>query len=500
MFKLTRWPKGSISYSAEVLAADSKYARTLNLTIITYNLNSYTHTGAFKMIRIPMVSRIRLTKSTQLKALQLFLLLAMSMFVFSCRSQDRQSPNDWAQWMGLERKGVWHLDLQKESLQAGDLKKIWEVPVGTGYCGPTVADGRVYLMDYVGTSVKSERVLCFSALTGELIWKHEYESQYNVGYPTGPRASVLIDEGRAYSFGTMGHLYCFDAKTGKVLWHVHGGENYDLKIPVWGLSASPLVEKDLLIVQMGGYPEACLVAFDKVSGKEVWRALSDNASYAAPIVIDQAGERVLVCWTGDNLVGLNPETGKAYWKVPFKRRKGIINISTPVYEAPYIFLSSFWDGSMLVKLDQKAQKAELVWVRAGNNERNTDALHCCISTPVIYNDHVYGVDSYGEFRCLELLTGDRMWTDTTLVPHGRWANAHLIKQGEKTWAFNELGELILAKLSPEGFGDLGRVQLVKPVQVSPNPRGGVNWSHPAFTGRRIYARSDALLVCYELVR
>lgn len=139
-------------------------------------------------------------------------------------------------------------------------------------------------------------------------------------------------------------------------------------------------------------------------------------------------------------------------------------------------------------------------MRTGKSERETDALHCCISTPVIYGDHVYGIDSYGEFRCLELLTGNRIWTDSTMVPYGRWANAHFVKQGERTWAFNELGELILAELSPSGFKDLGRVELIKPVMVSPNPRGGVNWAHPAFAGRKIYVRSDAMLMCYEMLK
>lgn len=403
--------------------------------------------------------------------------------------------------MGPERSGYWELDLQKESLDASDLKKMWEGPISQGYCGPTVANGKVYLMDYVGESVKSERVLCFDAGTGDLIWTHEYERPYSmVGYPTGPRASVLIDENRVYSFGTMGNLYCLDANTGRELWHISGEDDYNSEIPVWGLASAPLIEKNHLIVQLGGRPDACLVAFDKITGKEAWRSLSDKASYSAPIVVNQAGKRVLICWTGDNLAGLDPETGQVYWKIPFKRRKGVINIPTPVYAPPYIFLSSFWDGSMLVKLDDKTLDAELVWIRAGKNEQNTDALHCCISTPVIQDGYIYGIDSYGEFRCLEMMTGDRIWTDSTLVPYGRWANAHFVKQGRKIWSFNELGELILGELSPSGFRDLGRVEIIKPVNVSPNPRGGINWAHPAFSGRKIYARSDAKLVCYELLR
>jgi len=177
----------------------------------------------------------------------------------------------------------------------------------------------------------------------------------------------------------------------------------------------------------------------------------------------------------------------------------VINIATPVIHKNYMFMSSFFDGSMLLKLDTEKVHAVKVWKRSGKDERNTDALHCCISTPIVQDGYVYGVDSYGEFRCLELLSGDRIWTDQGLVPHGRWANAHLIRQGDKIWAFNESGELILGEISPSGFKDLGRVELLKPVSVSPNPRGGVNWAHPAFAGRNIYARSDAKMVCYRLL-
>jgi outer membrane protein assembly factor BamB len=297
----------------------------------------------------------------------------------------------------------------------------------------------------------------------------------------------------------MGDLYCLDAQTGEVLWYVDGEKEYNISFPTWGLSSSPLIENDLLIVQLGGTPSACLVAFNKTTGEEAWTALSDEASYSSPIVIDQAGKRVLVCWTGDNLAGLNPETGNVYWKIPYERKKGVINIAMPVISWPYIFLSSFWDGSMLVQMNEKSLGASLVWKRTGESERNTDALHSIMSTPLIRDDYIYGLDSYGELRCLDLLTGDRIWTDKTLVPFGRWANAHFVTQNEKIWAFNEKGELVLGRFSPEGFSDLGRVELVKPVRVSPNPRGGINWAHPAFAGRKIYARSDALLVCWELL-
>ena len=146
--------------------------------------------------------------------------------------------------------------------------------------------------------------------TGKKLWTHQYDCDYTVQYVAGPRASVTIDDGRAYALGTMGHLHCCDAADGKMLWAKDLNDEYKIRMPIWGIAASPLVEKDLVIVQIGGEPNACLVAFDKRSGEERWRALPDRASYSAPIMIEQAGKRVLVCWTGDNVVGLDPASGK----------------------------------------------------------------------------------------------------------------------------------------------------------------------------------------------
>lgn len=418
-----------------------------------------------------------------------------------CSSNSQFNNTDWPQWRGPQRDGVWHEDIMIDTLKPVNIKKLWESQVSPGFSGTTVAAGRVYLTDYNKTPVPSERILCFNADAGKMLWSYEYPCEYsNVGYSIGPRASVLVYDDRAYSFGTMGHLFCFDAVTGKVLWQHNALEEYHSQTPIWGFAASPVIEKNLLIVQLGGKPGACLVAFDRITGKEVWRALDDDASYSAPIIIDQAGKRVLVCWTGNHIAGLDPDNGTVYWKIPFTPRNMIMNIASPVFAPPYMFLSSFFDGAWLIRLNRYAPEAEVVWYRYGINEQKTDALHCCISTPVIEGNYVYGLDSYGEMRCLDLLTGDRIWEDNTLVPHGRWVNVHFVRQGDKIWAFNEVGELILCKLSPGGFRDLGRVRLIEPAKNSGLPRNGVCWAHPAFSGDRIYVRNDEKLVCFQLVR
>ncbi len=269
-------------------------------------------------------------------------------------------------------------------------------------------------------------------------------------------------------------------------------------MPIWAIAASPLVEKGLVILQIGGRDNACLVAFDKVTGEEKWRALGDRASYSAPIIIEQAGKRVLVCWTGDSVAGLDPMTGKLHWQHPFTPSKMVLNIATPVFENGYLFVSGFYDGSLLLKVNPNKLAVEKVWRRRGLSEKNTDSLHCCISTAVLQGDYIYGVDSHGELRCLDMKTGDRIWESLDAVPKARWSNIHMVRHEDKIWMFNERGELIISKLSPEGFHEISRTKLIEPTKGQLNQRGGVCWSHPAFAYKHIYIRNDEELVCADL--
>ena len=425
----------------------------------------------------------------------IFISFLNGLAVFTLNAQDAISIPDWPQWRGPDRSGTWYHGPKLDTLTSELVSGIWEAEVGSGYNGPTVASGLVYVMDL---HEASERVACFDALTGEKRWVFPYPVEYTVGYPTGPRASVLISSGKAYSWGTMGHLHCLDAKSGELIWKRNTLEEYQSQVPLWGLASNPILVEQLLIVQVSGAEGACMVAFDKDTGKEQWRALKDEASYSSPILISQAGKQVLVCWTASKISGLDPLRGTLYWSIPLEPLKMNMSISDPVYEAPYLFLSAFFDGSYLLELDQDAPAARLLYHRYGSNERNTDALHCCISTPMIKGDHVYGIGSYGEARCLDLKSGERLWEDLSLVPPGRWANVHLVHQGSQTWGFSETGELLLGEFTPGGYLDKGRVKIIEPVRISPNPRNGVTWSHPAFSGSYVFVRSDSRLVCIHI--
>jgi len=405
---------------------------------------------------------------------------------------------DWPQWRGPNRDGVWReKDIVKKF--AGERLPVrWRAQISNGYSGPTVADGRVYVTDRVAAPTQVERVHCFEASTGGGVWSHTYECRYErIDHRNGPRAAVAISDNRAYSLGTMGNLFCFNAASGTLLWSKDLRKAYKIRMPEWGIAASPLVEGGLLIVLIGG-ENACLVAFDKVTGQEVWRALDDRTGYSAPIVIEQAGRRVLVCWTGERIAGLDPLTGTLYWQCPFPPARMIHNISTPVFENNRIFVSGFFDGSLLLKVHPDKLAVEKLWQRRGPSERKTDSLHCCISTPLLDGDHIYGVDSYGELRCLDLHTGDRVWESLRAVPTGRWANIHMVRHGADVWMFNERGELIIARLSPRGYQEISRAKLIEPTEGQLSQRGGVCWAHPAFAYKHVYIRNDKELICVDL--
>ncbi len=406
---------------------------------------------------------------------------------------------DWPQWRGPGRDGVWTETSLVERFESAQLPVKWRVPISSGYCGPTVAGGRVLVMDRVTSPTAQERVHCFDAATGARLWSYAYGCVYErVQYEAGPRASVTINEDRAYSLGTMGHLHCFDAKSGRVLWSHDCRNEYRARVPVWGIAAAPLVEGDLVIVQIGSPDNACLMAFDKTTGQERWRALDDPASYSAPITIEQAGQRVLVCITGRRIVGLDPQTGRLHWEHPFPPKETPITIATPVFDGSHLFVAGFYEGSLLLKVHVDKLAVEPLWRRQGASEQRTDALHCCISTPIILGDYIYGVDSYGELRCLDLKTGERVWEDLTATPKARWSNIHMVRNGERVWMFNERGELIISRLAPNGFHEISRARLLDPTKAQLDQRGGVTWSHPAFAHRCVFARNDKELLCADL--
>ncbi|HYF34566.1 MAG TPA: PQQ-binding-like beta-propeller repeat protein, partial [Prosthecobacter sp.] len=324
----------------------------------------------------------------------------------------------------------------------------------------------------------------------------------DLDYALGPRAAVTVADGRAFAFGAMGHAHCLDVTDGKVLWSRDLASELRADIPIWGVTSAPVVAGDVAIFQIGGQPDACLVGVDVKTGKERWRALDGRASYSAPRLIEQDGRTALLAWTGNWLACLDPATGKVHWQEPFKPNKMVINVPDPILDeqGSKVFLTSFYDGSFLFGLKKDFAAPDLLWQRKGKSERDTDALHSIIMTPFIRDGHVYGIDSYGEMRCLNLATGDRVWSDTSLLTNGRWATAYFVQNGDRTWMTTEKGEIVIAKLTPQGFTRLSSAQFIAPGTTLRGRSHPIAWSHPAYAHKCLFARNDSELICIDLAK
>ena len=407
--------------------------------------------------------------------------------------------DDWPQWGGPQRDLVWReKGIVKTLPTDGLLPRMWSTPIGEGYAGPAVADGKVYITDLVDRHDKSgtERVHCLDAATGKILWTHSYPVEYGISYPAGPRATPVVDGGRVYTMGAVGDLICFDVRDGKVLWQRNAVAEFGKNIATWGLAASPLVDGDRLITLVGGLQGALVVAFDKNTGKELWRALDDpEVGYCPPMMFTFGGLRQLIQWHPRAVSSLDPETGKVHWEIPFKAKSGLC-ISTPRQIGNRLFVTAFYNGPLMIEIASDGKSAKVAWKGASDSELKTDGLHSIMSTPIVDETHIYGVCSYGQLRCLDARTGERIWETRQATGDGRWWNAFLIPQEDRTFLHNEQGDLIIARLSPKGYEEVSRAKLVEPTRKV-NQRMTI-WSHPAFALKSVFARNDKEIVRVDL--
>ena len=428
-------------------------------------------------------------------ALSIASIVLAAIIVSSLRAED------WPQWRGPNRDGVWNETGIVEKFPDKQLKIKWHAEIGPGFSGPTVADGRVLVTDRQIEPKQVERVFCFDEQTGAKLWSYAYDCTYTIQYAMGPRAAVSLDGGRAYALGAMGHMHCFDAARGTVLWKKRiCWTEYKIRMPIWGISAAPLVDGDLVIVQIGG-EGACVVALDKLTGAEKWKAAQTTTPPTPPrsSFARRVAACCTVCWTGDSVAGLDPATGEVLWREPFKPSRMVLNVATPVVHDDRLFLTSFYDGSLMLRLDPTKLAVKELWRQVGPDEQKTKSLQSIIGTPYFDGPNVYGVDSYGQMRCLDAKNGDRVWESQVAVPKARWATVHFVRNGERMFLFNELGELIIARLSPNGYHEISRAQLIRPTNDQIRQRGGgICWAHPAFADKQVFARNDREVVCASL--
>lgn len=413
---------------------------------------------------------------------------------------------DWPQWRGPNRLAIWAEDGIVDRFPEGGLKVTWRVPIKGGFSGPVVADGRVFVIDFEflpGTRVAegTERLLALDEETGDVLWTQTWETTYRnlmLSYATGPRGSPTVDGNRVYVAGAAGRMLCLDTATGEVIWEIDSVAEYDTSVPVFGVSSSPLVDGDHVIFVVGGEPDALVAAFDKRTGEEVWRSIDvvSEMGYAQPLIIEAGGVRQLIVYHPTALSSLDPDSGEVYWEQPFEVTGGL-TISTPVHSDNSLFVSSFYNGSMMLRLNSDRPAASVEWTRRGTSELpdGTDALHSIITTPIVEGDYVYGVGSYGELRALDARTGERLWTSDQMTAQARWGTAFMVRHGDRYFVNNDDGFLMIARFTPQGYEELDRTRLINPTSAAgwgPRKRWDrdVNWTHPAYANRHIITRND----------
>ena len=435
-------------------------------------------------------------------------ILVAMLFSIPCTvgAQETNESSEWSQWLGNHRDSVWKDDEIMDSFPEDGPQLVWRAPVALGYAGPAVARGKVYIADYVRSDgdttpdaakkselTGQERITCFDANTGEQLWQHSYDCAYKLSYPGGPRATPTVNQGHVYALGAEGNLLCLDADDGKVVWEKDLKAEYKLDLaPHWGFAAHPLVDGNTLYCLVGGEGSVA-VAYDKNTGEEKWRALSSKEQgYCPPTMIKTGNIKQLLIWHPESLNSLNPENGKVNWSFDMKPAFNM-SIIAPVKHGDFLYATALRGTSILLKLGNDSATAEEVWRGKG--------LHPDHNPPLIVDGHIYGMDERGQIRCFEMESGEQLW-ETLAASTGKRpvssATGFIVKNGDRYFIANEQGELIMAKMSPTEFEEIGRFKMLEPT----NQTGSrdVVWSHPAFANQCVYARNDEEIVCYSLAK
>ena len=389
---------------------------------------------------------------------------------------------DWPQWLGPNRDGSVP---EKITPWKGDLKVLWRAEVGEGHSSPVVANGMVYLHTKV-TGKDSEQIQAFDADKGDKKWEESYDKPaFTTPFGNGPRATPSIHDGKIYTFGITGTLACWDAKTGKPQWKVEvlenpkGPKNKGHNL-VFGLSASPLIVGENVVVQGGGTGSKGLKAYDCKTGKPAWTAGEDPSSYAAPVLLDKN----IVVLTGANLSSISPD-GKVRWQFPFK---DALNESstTPIKVGDMYLTASVTAGGVAVKEVEKDGKpaVEQAWKKP--------ALNCYFSTPVtVGKDHLYlvtgvlAINPTVTLRCVEAATGKELWNKPKV---GKY-HAALLKLADGNLLMHDdvSGDLRLLAPNLKEYQELAKSKAC-----------GQTWAHPAIADGKIYVRDAKELICLSL--
>ncbi len=386
---------------------------------------------------------------------------------------------DWPQFNGPFRDGRSPATGLLRTWPATGPAKLWERPLGSGYSGPVVAGNRLVIFHRLNDH---EIVECLDARTGKLQWKHSAATGYvdDFGFDDGPRGTPCIAGGRAYCLGAEGALTCLDLETGRQIWARNLAVDYPFRKGYFGVGTSPVVAEGRVFINIGS-KGAGVIALDAATGKELWRASDDEASYSTPTVATLGGKPRLVCLTRAGLLILDTADGTVVQRMPFRARiQASVNAATPLVGGDEVFLSSSYNtGAILLKLSGDGSAP--IW-------KNDESMSCHYNSPVRVGDYLYGIhgrqEAGGELRCVEWKTGTVKWAKPG------FGCASLVAADGLLLAATETGDVVLVEATEAGYRERGRFAgLAKPVRAGLALANGI-----------AYARDSKRLVAWKVSR
>ena len=413
---------------------------------------------------------------------------------------------DWPQWMGPNRDNVWNETGILDKFPEGGPKIVWRQPIGNGYAGPAVANGKVFVSDYLSkadvkvdnfkgeTFSGTERIKALDAATGKQLWQHEYPVTYKISYPSGPRCTPTVADGKVYFLGAVGNLICCETDGGKIVWQKDLAKEYDTKPALWGYAAHPVIDGDKLITLAGG-KDSHIVALDKNTGKELWRAGDQREQGYSPVkFVEAAGTRQMIVSGPYGVYAVDPETGKKLWETPYEATSGSI-IMTPIVYKDYLYIGGYRGKNLMLKLKSDEPGVEVLW-----RDKKGLGLSPVNVQPFQHDEGMYGIDEDGQLYYVEIPSGERVWgTFDAIAGKQRGSDtAFLVKNDNRFFIYNDLGELVIATLTPDGYTEIDRTKILEMTNKAFGHE--VTWSMPAFANKRMYVRNDKEIVCVDLAK
>jgi outer membrane protein assembly factor BamB len=378
---------------------------------------------------------------------------------------------DWPCWRGPDHTGISKETHWRDSWPAAGPPIAWRANVGTGFSAVAVSGGRLYTL---GNTDDQDTVYALDALTGKQIWKHSYDAPRDPkAFEGGPTSTPAVDGDRVYTLSRRGDLFCFDAPTGKIIWSKNIATDTDQRVPGWGLSGSPIVHENLLLLNVG---DAGL-ALDKLTGKVVWTSERKDAGYSSPLPFRRGDGWFAVFSSEDGYVAVNARTGKEFWRINWPTRYGV-NAADPIIADDQVFISSGYNkGTALFPMT--AGEPTAVW--------KNKVLRTQINSAVLIDGYVFGIDgdsgAKAKLTCVEFKSGTVRWSEPA-VGYGSLmaANGRLI-------VLSDEGELMIAPASPEKFAPSAKAKVLD----------GKCWTVPVLANGRVYCRNaSGELVCVDL--